>query len=242
MKAASRKGLGATIREIEGEKEGASRELERPVEPVLAYKQVDKEMQSKPVVPVLASNQFSSELQGEFEGVRVRGDVISHLDNLEAEIWAVLEETESLNIPSDPVSNVGVAMGGATPNSNTKGAGIGKKIEVKKLANPPVSNKKKVKVTSVQINARRSSQSEERRKVQSQSQPVSQDPKPETSKNQPPQVVGVQDHPPVKLRCHREPLVSVKTVVKETRPTKQSEKTIKIKQSEKTAPRNKSSM
>ena len=205
LKAASRKGLNATIQEIQGEK-ATSYEPEKPVD------------------PVLTSRQISEELRDELESVQVKGDVISHLDNLEAEIWAALEETESLDISGDLATGEGVAMGGSTPVSSAKDTRTGEKIEVKKLANPPSSNKK-VKVTSVQIDIRRSSRTEEPRKVQSQpQQPVKQalqDPKPGTAKRQPPTVVEVQDKYSVKLRHRREPVVSVKKVVKDTRAVKQ---------------------
>jgi hypothetical protein len=214
IKAASRKGLSATIQEMEGG-ESTSGKPEKPVNPVLTR---------------------TKELQGELESVRVKGDMISHLDNLEAEIWAVLEEAENLHIPSDPVANKGVPMGGGMPViSSTR---IGEKMEVKKLADPPSSNKK-VKVTSVQINVRKSSRSEDPRKVQSQLvepvKQVTQVPKSETStskKNQPP-VVAVQDQQSVVLRRPRtrEPVVTVMNVKKkETRPA------VSYRQPEKTAP------
>ena len=197
LRAASRKGLSATIQEMEGGKI-TSREPERP-----------------------AINTPTKELQGELESVQVKGDMISHLDNLEAEIWAVLEETENLHIPSDPVANKGRAM--PVVGSSTR---AGEKMEVKKLADPPSS--KKVKVTSVQINVRKSSRGEDPRKVQSQLvepvKQVTQAPKSETStstlsKNQPP-AVSVQDQQSVVLRRPRarEPVVSVVNVKKETRP------------------------
>ena len=203
LKAASRKGLSATIQEME-EGEAAS--------------------ESSVLTP-------TRELQGELESVRVKGDMISHLDNLEAEIWAVLEEAESLNILNDPVVNESGPMGRAAPiTGSVKDTKADEKIEVKKLADPPFTNKK-VKVTSVQINVRKSSRSEEPRKVQSHPQPqpvkqVTQVPKPEISmskKNQPP-VVEVQDQYSVKLRRPRtrEPVVTVK---KETWAVKQPEKT-----------------
>lgn len=214
LKAASRKGLSATIQEMEGE-EATLSEPERPVNQVLTP---------------------TKELQGELESVQVKGDMISHLANLEAEIWAVLEETESLSIPSDPAANVSGAMGRAAPIiSSVKDMKVGEKIEIKKLADPPLTNKK-VKVTAVQINVRKSSRSEEPWKVQSQPQPqpvkqVTQVPKPEmsTSKNQP-TVVEVQDQYSVKLRQPRarEPVVTVKNVKKETRTA--------VRQPEKTAP------
>ena len=197
LRAASRKGLSATIQEMEGGKL-TSREpaAERPV--------IDTP---------------TKELQGELESVQVKGDMISHLDNLEAEIWAVLEETENLHIPSDPVAN----KGGAMPVVGSTRAG--EKMEVKKLANPPSS--KKVKVTSVQINVRKSSRGEDPRKVQSQLvepvKQVTQAPKSETStstsKNQPP-AISVQDQQSVVLRRPRarEPVVSMVNVKKETRP------------------------
>ena len=205
LKAASRKGLCATIQEMEEGKVTSSKP-DRPVNPVLTP---------------------TKELRGELESVRVKGDVISHLDNIEAEIWAVLEETENLNIPSDPVASKGVFMGGANPIvSSANDTKVGEKIEVKQLADPP-SSKKKVKVTAVQINVRRSSRSEEPRKAQSQPvepvKQVTQVPKSETStsKNQPP-VVAVQDQQSVKLRRPRarEPVVTVKNVKKETRAVK----------------------
>ena len=197
LRAASRKGLSATIQEMEGGKI-TSREPERP-----------------------ATNTPTKELQGELESVQVKGDMISHLDNLEAEIWAVLEETENLHIPSDPVANKGRAM----PVVGSTRAD--EKMEVKKLADPPSS--KKVKVTSVQINVRKSSRCKDPRKVQSQLvepvKQVTQAPKSETStstlsKNQPP-AVSVQDQQSVVLRRPRarEPVVSVVSVKKETRPT-----------------------
>lgn len=213
IKAASRKGLSATIQEMEGG-EATSSGPDRPVNPDLTP---------------------TKELRGELESVRVKGDMISHLDNLEAEIWAVLEETENLNISSDPVANGGVSVGGAMPVIS--GAKVGEKIEVKKLADPSLSNKK-VKVTSVQINVRRSSRSEEPRKVQSQpaepdfaAEPVkqvTQVPKSETStsKNNPP-VVAAQEQQSVKLRHPRgrEQVVTVKNVKKEARAVKLPEKT-----------------
>ena len=216
LKAASRKGLSATIQEMEGG-EVTSSEPERLVNPVFTP---------------------TKELRGELESVRVKGDMISHLDNLEAEIWAVLEEAENLHIPSDPVvASKGVVMGGAMPVvSSARDTKVGERIEVKKLADPPSSNKK-VKVTSVQINVRKSSRSEEPRKVQSEpAEPVkqvTQAPKSETPssssklKNQPP-VVAVQDQQSAVILRRpraREPVVTVKTIKKDTRAIKQPEKT-----------------
>ena len=203
LRAASRKGLSATIQEMEG----------------------GKVTSSEPARPVIDTP--TKELQGELESVQVKGDMISHLDNLEAEIWAVLEEAENLHIQSDPVAN----KGGATPVIGSTRAG--EKMEVKKLADPPSS--KKVKVTSVQINVRKSSRGEDPRKVQSQLvEPVkqaSQAPKSEmstsTPKNQPP-AVSVQDQQSVVLRRPRarEPVVSAVNVKKETRTAiRQPEKT-----------------
>lgn len=206
LRAASRKGLSATIQEMEGEKVTSS----------------------EPVRPVIDTP--TKELQGELESVQVKGDMISHLDNLEAEIWAVLEEAENLHIPSDPVAN----KGGAMPVIGSTRAG--EKMEVKKLADPPSS--KKVKVTSVQINVRKSSRGEDPRKVQSQLvEPVKQTtqaPKSEmsmsTPKNQPP-AVSVQDQQSVVLRRPRarEPVVSAVNV-------KKKETRTAIRQPEKTAP------
>lgn len=203
LRAASRKGLNVTIQEMTEEKEDLPDKPENPVNPMLKSS---------------TQEHVSEAIRGELEEVRVEGDMMAHLDNLEAEIWAALDESEQLDVTDNSTTSGGVAVGVAAPASanvkDTTNIVAGEKLEVKRTVASLTGNKK-VKVTSVQVNVRRSSRTEEPRKVQSQPQPVKQvvqDPKPVNTKRQPP--VAQQYKPePVKLRRPHESVV--KQVVKE---------------------------
>ena len=225
IKAASLKGLTATIKDMQEEGEDiSSNQFEKPVNPI-----------SKP------AKQVYQDLQGEFESVEVKGDALSHLENLEAEIWAALDDAEKVGV--DDVDNsvhasVGVDVGGVTPSHrvNTR---ADERLEVTKSTSH-LSGNKKIKVTSVQVNIRRSSRSEDVKNFPSQPQPVKQvlqDPKPgKASKSSRADVAQERksdlvrasnqerDPEPVKLRRHREP-VATKPVVKDT-PAVKKEKTV----------------
>ena len=211
LKAASRKGLSATIQEMQGDKG----EINEP-------------------------EQIFEALQEEFASVKVEGDMMSHLDNLEAEVWATLEDAENLDARDNSATNTAgsVVVGEASPASakvaqstvpvkpkdSTVATG---KVELKRTGSPLASGKK-IKVTSVQVNIRKSSRNEEPIRVQIQSQPVKQvmqDPKSVSVKSQPvvAQEVWDKDPQPVRLRRHHEPLVS-KQAVSEP-PTAKKEKT-----------------
>ena len=209
MKTASRKGLSATIQEMTEEEGGSTKELEKPVNPVLKSSKVVSE----------------DELKGELEGVKVEGDVLSHLENLEAEIWAALDDAEHLDVTDYSTTSGGVSVGGAAPASPVKAKTAGERVEVKKTVTPLSSNKK-IKVTSVQVNVRRSSRSEDPRKVQSQPQPVKpvlQDPKPANTSNRPSAVSQEQHYvpEPVRLRRPREPVATKSVTVRSSQTTKQ---------------------
>ena len=216
MKTASRKGLSATIQEMTEEEEGSTKELEKPVNPVLKTSKVVSE----------------DELKGELEGVKVEGDVLSHLENLEAEIWAALDDAEHSDVTDYSTTSGGVSVGGAAPASPVKAKTAGERVEVKKTVTP-LSGNKKIKVTSVQVNVRRSSRSEDPRKVQSQPQPVKpvlqdpkqvkQDPKPANTSNCSAAVAQEQHYvpEPVRLRRPREPVTTKTVTVRSSQTTKQ---------------------
>ena len=211
MKTASRKGLTATIQEMTEEEQNSTNELEKPVNPVLKSSKLVSE----------------DELKGELESIKVEGDVLSHLENLEAEIWAAFDDSD---IVDHLTTDRGVAVGGAAPASpKDTAATVGDRVEVKRTVTP-LSGNKKVKVTSVQVNVRRSNRSEEPRKVQSQPQPVKpvvQDskPDPKTGNTSSHPVVVVQEQryvpEPVKLRRPREPVATKQVTVKASRTAKQ---------------------
>ena len=186
LKAASRKGLTATIKEMQ-EEETLSNGFEKPV--------------SKS-----SSEQVFQDLQGELDSVEVMGDALSHLENLEAEIWAALDDTEDIDIEATDSStadaSVGVAVGGATPGRSVVSPKGDERVEVTKSSTQLEGNKK-IKVTSVQVNIRRSSRSDDSKPSPSRSQPttpVSQVPKPvKTVSLEPKPVKPVsQDPKPVK--------------------------------------------
>ena len=190
---------------MQGQRE-SSNEPEQPVDPV------------DPVDPVPeSSKQVYEDLQGELASVQVKGDMLSHLENLEAEILATLDDTEQLSV-NDSVTGGGVAVGGVAP---PKELVTSEKTEVKETSEPR-STSKRIKVTSVQFNIRKSSRTEESKKVQSQLQPVKQvvqDPKPVGQ----PQVV--QDPHPVKVRSFHQPVVKRAVQDPQTVIIKQEKKT-----------------
>ena len=196
LKGASCKGLSATIQEMQ-EGKGEVNEPER----------------------------MSEVLQEELASIRIEGDMMSHLNNLEAEVWAALEDAENLDATDDSTINTteSVVVGGASPATGStsvvqptvepRDSSVGK-VELKRTVSP---SGKTIKVTSVQVNIRKSSRNEEPRRVQIQSQPVTQvtqDPKPVSVKSQPVAVEGVweQDPQPVRLRRHPCEPVSKKVV------------------------------
>lgn len=210
LREASPKGLGTAIQEIQGGVDTRN-ELAQPVNPVLK-----------------SSDEIPEDLQEELESVKLEGDMMSHLDNLEAEVWAAVEAAEKIDASDNSATSAGggVVVGGASlaqPVVRTSTIASGK-VELKRTGSP-LSRGKKTKVTSVEVKVRRSSRSDDSKMVESQPQPVKQVIHYAKPVNQAAVVQEwEQDPQPVVLRRHREPVS--KQVLKE-RPAAKPEKTAK---------------